>query len=94
MVVCQIHIFCMMLMNEFLFVLFLASVSDWEMVFYGTILPPEQLNTLPAIVVNQNQTSEKIPDLKSGACRVTTSKCLGLLLFRFILSAILIPGSS
>lgn len=64
------------------------------MVFYGTILPPEQLNTLPTILGNQNQTSEKAPGLNSGGCHVTTSKCLGLLLFRFILSAILIPGSS
>lgn len=66
------------------------------MVFYGTILPPEQSqiqSTLPTIInINQNQTSETTlaEDFKSGECRVTTTKCLGLLL---ILSAILIPGS-
>lgn len=63
------------------------------MVFYGTILPPEQLHTLPTIIsLDLNQTSNKTPatSFKSGECRVTTSKCLGLLL---LLCAILIPGS-
>lgn len=63
------------------------------MVFYGTIFPPEQSHTLStALSVNLNQSSEKTPEIsfKSGECRVTTTKCLGLLL---LLSAILIPGS-
>lgn len=63
------------------------------MVFYGTILPPEQSHTLPTISSkNHDQTSIKTPGTssKSGECRVTTTKCLGLLL---LLSAILIPGS-
>lgn len=63
------------------------------MVFYGTILPPEQSHSLPTIVsINQNQTSGKKSEsgINSGECRVTTTKCLGLLL---ILSAILILGS-
>jgi len=62
------------------------------MVFYGTILPPEQSHVLPTIItLNQNRTSEKTPDVsyKSGECRVTTTKCLGLLL---VLCVILIPG--
>jgi len=62
------------------------------MVFYGTILPPEQSHTLPTLLsLNQNR-SEKTPDTsyKSGECRVTTTKCLGLLL---VFSIILIPGS-
>lgn len=61
--------------------------------FHGTILPPEQSHTLPTIInINRNQTSETTldEDFKSGECRVTTTKCLGLLL---VLSAILIPGS-
>lgn len=72
--------------------LILAVVTDWEMVFYGTILPPEQSHTLPTkINISQNQSSETLEEsLKSGECRVTTTKCLGLLL---VLSAILIPGS-
>lgn len=51
-------------------------MNDWEMVFYGTGVLP----------------SDQSPDLnfKSGECRVSTTKCLGLLL---ILSAIIIPGS-
>lgn len=69
-------------------------MANWEMVFYGTILPPEQSShTLPTLkIFNQNQTSENTPEIsfKSGECRVTTTKCLGLLL---ILSAILIPGN-
>lgn len=63
------------------------------MVFYGTILPPEQSHTLPTFTnTSQNPTSEKSPtsNFKSGECRVTTTKCLGLLL---LLSAILIPDS-
>lgn len=63
------------------------------MVFYGTILPPEQSHTLPTIIsINLNQTSDKTSttSIKSGECHVTTSKCLGLLL---LLSAILIPES-
>lgn len=62
------------------------------MVFYGTILPPEQSHSLPTIVsINQNPTSKKTSEsgINSGDCRVTTTKCLGLLL---VLSAILIPG--
>lgn len=68
-------------------------MTDWEMVFYGTILPPEQSHTLSTITNSkQNVTSENIPksSFKSGECRVTTTKCLGLLL---ILSAILFPGN-
>lgn len=60
------------------------------MIFYGTILPPEQSHTHPTIIsINQNDTLEKSPnlDFNSGECRATTTKCLGLL---FILSAILI----
>lgn len=73
--------------------LFLATMANWEMVFYGTILPPEQSHTLPTkIMANQNQSSENTSEIhfKSGECRVTTTKCLGLLL---ILSTILIPVS-
>lgn len=57
------------------------------MVFYGTILPPEQSQTT---TMHQNQTLTREISSKSGVCRVTTTKCLGLLL---ILSTILIPGS-
>jgi hypothetical protein len=63
------------------------------MVFYGTILPPEQSHSFPTLVsIKQNQTSGKSSKsgINSGECRVTTTKCLGLLL---ILSTILIPGS-
>ncbi|XP_050428302.1 furin-like protease 1 isoform X2 [Adelges cooleyi] len=45
----------------------LASMTDWEMVFYGTILPPDPSN-LPL-----NKTQD---NFKSGECRVTTSACL------------------
>ncbi|VVC39284.1 Hypothetical protein CINCED_3A022706 [Cinara cedri] len=72
----------------------LATVSNWEMVFYGTaVLPPDQSNPLPTIIhLKKNDTSEISSNLnfKSGECRVSTTKCLGLLL---ILSAIIIPGS-
>ncbi|XP_050428301.1 furin-like protease 1, isoforms 1/1-X/2 isoform X1 [Adelges cooleyi] len=44
-----------------------ASMTDWEMVFYGTILPPDPSN-LPL-----NKTQD---NFKSGECRVTTSACL------------------
>uniref|UniRef100_A0A2S2QKG2 furin n=1 Tax=Sipha flava TaxID=143950 RepID=A0A2S2QKG2_9HEMI len=70
-----------------------ANITDWEMVFYGTILPPEQSHSFPTLVsIKQNQTSGKSSKsgINSGECRVTTTKCLGLLL---ILSTILIPGS-
>lgn len=62
--------------------LVLATMTDWEMVFYGTILPPEQTHILPTISISQNLTSEDEPEqnFKSGECRVTTAKCLGLLL--------------
>lgn len=62
--------------------LVLATMTDWEMVFYGTILPPEQTHILPTISISQNLTSEDEPEqnFKSGQCRVTTDKCLGLLL--------------
>lgn len=62
------------------------------MVFYGTILPPEQLHTLStSLSIKKNQTLDAMSEssFKSGECRVTTTKCLGLLL---LLSAILIPG--
>lgn len=72
----------------------LATMTDWEMIFYGTILPPEQSHTPTStkLSVNQNQTSEKIAEtiINSGECRVTTTKCLGLFL---LISAILIPDS-
>lgn len=56
----------------------LATMTDWEMVFYGTILPPEQTHILPTTSVNQNITSQDEPEInfKSGECRVTTAKCL------------------
>lgn len=56
----------------------LATMTDWEMVFYGTILPPEQTHILPTTSVNQNRTSQDEPEInfKSGECRVTTAKCL------------------
>ncbi|XP_001947895.2 furin-like protease 1 isoform X2 [Acyrthosiphon pisum] len=56
----------------------LATMTDWEMVFYGTILPPEQTHILPTISISQNLTSEDEPEqnFKSGQCRVTTAKCL------------------
>lgn len=63
------------------------------MIFYGTVAPPEQLHTLLAITnTSLSQISEKTQELnyKSGECRATTTKCLGLLL---VLSAILIPGT-
>jgi len=62
--------------------LVLATMTDWEMVFYGTILPPEQTHILPTIIINRNQTSANEPEInfKSGKCQVTTTKCLGLLL--------------
>ncbi|XP_025204350.1 furin-like protease 1, isoforms 1/1-X/2 isoform X1 [Melanaphis sacchari] len=55
-----------------------ATMTDWEMVFYGTIFPPEQTHMLSTMSVNQNQTSEDEPEIhfKSGECRVTTTKCL------------------
>lgn len=68
-------------------------MANWEMVFYGTILPPEQSHTLPTKkMANLNQSSENASEINSnsGECRVTTTKCLGLLL---ILSAILTPVS-
>lgn len=60
----------------------LATMTDWEMVFYGTILPPEQTHILPTTSINQNLTTQNEPGInfKSGECRVTTAKCLGLLL--------------
>lgn len=63
------------------------------MVFYGTILPPEQSHSHPTLIsLNQNRTSGRTSDMNynSGECRVTTTKCLGLLL---VLSVILIPSS-
>ncbi|XP_015364233.1 PREDICTED: furin-like protease 1, isoform 1-CRR isoform X2 [Diuraphis noxia] len=56
----------------------LATMTDWEMVFYGTILPPEQTHILPTITIKKNLTSEDEPEqnFKSGECRVTTAKCL------------------
>jgi furin len=55
----------------------LATMTDWEMVFYGTILPPEQTHVLPTISISQNLTSdEPVQNFKSGECRVTTAKCL------------------
>lgn len=68
-------------------------MTNWEMVFYGTILPPEQSPiSTHSPIKNTNQTSDNIPqsNFKSGECRVTTTKCLGLLL---ILSAILFSGN-
>lgn len=53
------------------------------MIFYGTILPPEQSYTPPTIInKNHNQTSETTLDenFKSGKCCVAITKCLGLLL--------------
>uniref|UniRef100_A0A2S2NKX1 Furin-like protease 1, isoform 1-CRR n=1 Tax=Schizaphis graminum TaxID=13262 RepID=A0A2S2NKX1_SCHGA len=56
----------------------LATMTDWEMVFYGTILPPEQTHILPTMNINQNLTSKDEHEInfKSGECRVTTAKCL------------------
>ncbi|VVC39282.1 Peptidase S8, pro-domain,Peptidase S8, subtilisin-related,Peptidase S8, subtilisin, Ser-active [Cinara cedri] len=57
-----------------------ATVSNWEMVFYGTaVLPPDQSNPLPTIIhLKKNDTSEISSNLnfKSGECRVSTTKCL------------------
>lgn len=60
----------------------LATMTDWEMVFYGTIFPPEQTHVLPTTSLIQNRTSQEEPEINfnSGECRVTTTKCLGLLL--------------
>ncbi|CAH1714052.1 furin-like protease 1 isoform X3 [Aphis gossypii] len=56
----------------------LATMTDWEMVFYGTIFPPEQTHVLPTTSLIQNRTSQEEPEINfnSGECRVTTTKCL------------------
>ncbi|XP_050537398.1 furin-like protease 1 isoform X2 [Daktulosphaira vitifoliae] len=58
----------------------LATLTDWEMVFYGTILPPTDVSQtlLTSIRVNNNITVDEYSEnsIKSGNCRVTTTSCL------------------
>ncbi|XP_050537397.1 furin-like protease 1, isoforms 1/1-X/2 isoform X1 [Daktulosphaira vitifoliae] len=57
-----------------------ATLTDWEMVFYGTILPPTDVSQtlLTSIRVNNNITVDEYSEnsIKSGNCRVTTTSCL------------------